>query len=249
MPAMHIQIESLSKRFGKIDVLDQVSLEIAEGKIVAILGPNGAGKTTFLRSLAGIVAPDKGRILYDGQVFTRDRVDLRKQFFFLPDFPLAFGDMRILEHIAMCVRLYDAAPEARSQRVVDLLENFDLLSFAEAWLGTLSRGQFYKAVLSGFLAVDPQLWIVDEPFASGMDPTGILHFREEARSAAARGRTIVYSTQILEIAEKFADVICILDHGRILYMDSPARLREEAGGDDRALIELFRRLRSGQERE
>jgi ABC-type multidrug transport system ATPase subunit len=244
---MRIRIESLSKRYRKIDVLDGVTLDIAEGKIVAILGPNGAGKTTLLRCLAGIVVPEKGRIHYDGQVFRRDRLDLRKQLFFLPDFPLAFPDMNVLRHISMCLRLYDARQNSRSERVVELLDKFDLLPFAEARLGTLSRGQIYKAALCGFLAVDPPVWILDEPFASGMDPMGISQFREEARSAAGNGRTVVYSTQILEIAEKFADLICIIDHGRVLYMESPARLREQGGGDDRSRLELFRRLRSEQE--
>ena len=244
---MRIRIASLSKRYGKIDVLDGVSLDIAPGTIVAVLGPNGAGKTTLLRCLAGIVVAEKGQIQYDGEIFRRDRLDLRRQLFFLPDFPLAFPDMTVVRHIAMCLRLYGAAEDSRSQRVVDLLEQFDLLPFAEARLGTLSRGQIYKAALCGFLAVDPPLWILDEPFASGMDPTGILQFREEARRAAGRGRTVVYSTQILEIAEKFADLIGIVDHGRVLYLESPARLREQGGGDDRSLLELFRRLRSEQE--
>ena len=243
---MHIRIGSLSKRYGKIDVLDGVTLDIAEGKIVALLGPNGAGKTTLLRCLAGIVVPEKGEILYDGEVFKRDRLDLRTQLFFLPDFPLAFPDMNVLRHISMCLRLYATPHDSRSERVVELLEKFDLLPFAEARLGTLSRGQIYKAALCGLLAVDPPLWILDEPFASGMDPTGIFQFREEARRAAGSGHTVVYSTQILEIAEKFADLICIVDHGRILYMESPARLREEGGIDDRSLLDLFRRLRPEQ---
>lgn len=244
---MRIRIESVSKRYGKIDVLDGVTLDVAEGKIVAILGPNGAGKTTLLRCLAGIVVPEKGQIRYNDQVFKRDRLDLRKQLFFLPDFPLAFPDMKVVRHISMCLRLYGVTPDSESQRVVELLEKFDLLPFAEARFSTLSRGQVYKAVLCGFLAIDPPVWILDEPFASGMDPTGILQFREEARSAASKGHTVVYSTQILEIAEKFADLICIVDHGRVLYLESPARLREQAGSDDRARLELFRRLRSEQE--
>ena len=244
---MRIRIESLSKRYGKIDVLDGVTLNIAEGNIVAILGPNGAGKTTLLRCLAGIVVPEKGQIRYDDQVFRRDRLDLRKQFFFLPDFPLAFPDMNVLRHVSMCLRLYGATPDSGAERVIELLDKFDLLPFAEARLGTLSRGQLYKAALCAFLAIDPPVWILDEPFASGMDPVGILQFREEARRAVAQRHTVVYSTQILEIAEKFADLICIVDHGRVLYLESPARLREQAGGDDRALLELFRRLRSDQE--
>lgn len=138
---MRIRIESLSKRYEKIDVLDGVSLDIAEGQIVAVLGPNGAGKTTLLRCLAGIVVPEKGQIYYDGQVFRRDRLDLRKNLFFLPDFPLAFPDMNVLRHISMCLRLYGAEQDSRLPRVVELLDKFDLLPFAESRLGTLSRGQ------------------------------------------------------------------------------------------------------------
>jgi ABC-type multidrug transport system ATPase subunit len=244
---VRIRIESLSKRYGKIDVLDRVTLDIDEGKIVAILGPNGAGKTTLLRCLAGIVVPEKGQIFYDDEIFSRDRLDLRRQLFFLPDFPLAFPDMNVVRHISMCLGLYGASPDSRSQRIVELLDKFDLLPFAEARFSTLSRGQMYKAVLCGFLAINPPVWILDEPFASGMDPTGILQFREEARTAATNGHTVVYSTQILEIAEKFADLIGIVDHGRLLYLESPARLREQTGGDDRSRLELFRRLRTERE--
>src|SRR5262249_60697928 len=116
------------------------------------------------------------------------------------------------------------------EMVLHSLENFVLLPFAEALLCTLPGGTAYKAVLCGFLAIAPPVWILDEPFASGMDPTGILQFREEARSAAAKGHTVVYSTQILEIAEKFADLICIVDHGRVLYLETPALLLEHAVG-------------------
>jgi ABC-type multidrug transport system ATPase subunit len=241
---MDIRIESLCKRYGKIDVLENVSLEIASGTIVAIVGANGAGKTTLLRILATLVAGERGRVLLDGEELGRKRLDLRKRLFFLPDFPLVFGDMNVLRHIAMCLQLYDREAGDRAERIVELLEKFDLLALAEARLGTLSRGQIYKAALCGFLAVAPELWILDEPFASGMDPSGILRFREEARKAAAQGSTILYSTQILEIAEKFADLICVLDHGRILYLDTPAKLKEQTGGSDGALLELFSKLRS-----
>jgi ABC-type multidrug transport system ATPase subunit len=244
---MHIHLDSLSKNYGRLTVLDKVSLELKPGTILALLGPNGAGKTTLLRCLSGLVVPRSGNISYDGEQFRRDRLDLRKRFFFLPDFPLAFSDMTVLKHIAMCLQLYGVSDSADSQRIIHLLEAFDLLPLAEARLGTLSRGQIYKAALCGFLAVDPPLWILDEPFASGMDPSGILHFRQEARAAATRRRSIIYTTQILEIAEKFADLICILDRGRILYLDTPQHLREQGGGDDQALIELFRRLRSDPE--
>jgi ABC-type multidrug transport system ATPase subunit len=244
---MNIRLDKLSKRYSRIPVLDQLSLDLPAGQILAVLGPNGAGKTTLLRCLAGVVVPHSGAVVYDGVPFFRGNLAVRKKLFFLPDFPLAFGDMTVLKHIAMCLELYDATEKADPARVTNLLDAFDMLALAETRLATLSRGQIYKAALCAFLAVDPELWILDEPFASGVDPSGLLQFREEARAAAARGRTIIYTTQILEIADKFADKICILDRGRVLYLDTPQSLREQGGGDDRALLELFRRLRSNPE--
>ena len=115
-----IIVENFTKSYDSNRVVDELQFTVQRGEIFALLGPNGAGKTTLLRCLVGIVIPEQGQILYDGQPFRRDRLDLRKQIFFLPDFPLAFSDMNVLRHISMCLRLYDAAPDPRPQRVVDV---------------------------------------------------------------------------------------------------------------------------------
>src|SRR5512146_173810 len=101
---MKLEVQQLLKRFKAARALDGVSLTIEPGQIVALLGPNGAGKTTLLRSLAGIVAPDDGKILYDGQRFLRARMDLRKRFLFLPDFPAVFDEWTPLQHLGMVLR-------------------------------------------------------------------------------------------------------------------------------------------------
>src|SRR4051794_35068208 len=105
---MKIELRGVSKKYGSFLALDKVSLEIEPGQLVALLGPNGAGKTTFLRCLTGIVAPKEGQILYDGEVFDRSRVDLRRRFSFLPDFPVVFEDWSLLRHIGMMLRLHQA---------------------------------------------------------------------------------------------------------------------------------------------
>src|SRR5262245_18651550 len=105
---MHIALRGLSKAYGANNALDDVSLEIAPGQIVAVLGPNGAGKTTLLRCLAGVAIPNRGEILCDGQSFRRERIDLRRRFAFLPDFPYVFPSMTVLRHIGMVLRLYEA---------------------------------------------------------------------------------------------------------------------------------------------
>ena len=237
---MKIRIEKVSKKFGRVWALEEISLELTPGQIVGVLGANGAGKTTLLNCLAGVAAPSTGRILYDGEEFHRGKLELRKRLMYLPDFPLAFAKMTVLEHVAMCVRLFERA-DPEPDQVAALLEQLSLLPLTGMPFGAMSRGQAYKSALAGLVTVDPELWIFDEPLASGMDPMGIAVFKREARAAAKRGRTVVFTTQILEIAEKFADRICVLDHGG-LRLDR--RMGEEGAAETEGkLEELLLRLR------
>lgn len=240
---MKIEIQGVSKSYGKLRALDHVQMEIAPGQIVAVLGQNGAGKTTLLRTLAGLVAPDQGQFLCDDQSFRRDRVDLRRQIFFLPDFPFYFTDMTIIRHIGMILNVYEAAAPGVEERVLEILRDFDLLPLAETQLAFLSRGQLYKTALAALLAVDPAVWLLDEPFASGMDPHGFNSFKQHARAAAQRGRTILYTTQILDVAERFSDRVCVVHQGEIRAFDSVANLRAKTGAPGEVLEGIFQQLR------
>jgi ABC-type multidrug transport system ATPase subunit len=238
---MKIELRAVSKSYGKSRALDRASLEITPGQIVAILGANGAGKTTLLRCLAGIAAPDSGAIVYNEEPFERDKLDLRRRLFFLPDFPVVFYEMSILRHIGMVLRVFERDVPEIEERVLQLLKDFDLFTIAENPLNALSRGQVYKAALVALIAVNPEIWLLDEPFASGMDPHGINMLKRYAREAVAEGRTIVYSTQILEIVEKFSDKVCILHQGEVRAFDSVTLLENTGAGG--GLEHLFRQLR------
>src|SRR5688572_11012259 len=182
---MKIETRGLVKSYGSLRALDRVSLEIEGGQILSLLGPNGAGKSTLLRCLAGLVGPDQGEVYFDDQLFRRDRLDIRRRFYFLPDFPIVFTGESVLRHIGIFVRLYEAEKEGIEERVIQLLSDFDLLPLAHGPMFSLSRGQLYKAALVALLAADPEVWMLDEPFASGMDPHGINAFKRHARDAAA----------------------------------------------------------------
>lgn len=238
---MKIELRAVSKSYGKARALDRASLEIGGGQIVAILGANGAGKTTLLRCLAGIAAPDSGGIVYNEEAFERDKLELRRQLFFLPDFPVVFFEMSILRHIGMVLRVYERDEPGIETRVLQLLKDFDLFTIAENPLNSLSRGQVYKAALVALIAVNPEVWLLDEPFASGMDPHGINTLKRYAREAVAQGRTIIYSTQILEIVEKFSDKVCILHRGEVRAFDSVTLL--ENAGQGGGLEDVFQQLR------
>ena len=212
---MRVELRHLTKKFGALAALDDVSLAIEPGQVVALIGLNGAGKTTLFRCLSGLVAPTRGEVCYDGELFNRGRLDLRRRFVFLPDFPLLYARMSTLEHIALMCRVYERNTANLENEIVPILGGLDMLPLAEAPMGRLSRGQIYKAALAGLFAVKPELWLLDEPFASGLDPQGLAVLKAQARKAAAAGAAIVYSTQILEVAEKFCDRICVIDRGKL----------------------------------
>jgi ABC-2 type transport system ATP-binding protein len=241
---MQIALESLSKRYSKVRALDNVSLEIDPGQIVSILGPNGAGKTTLLRCLSGIVAPTSGEVRYDGERFFRGNMAVRRRIAYLPDFPIAFPNNTVLRHIGMVLQLYGVDGSSTESRVMDLLRGFDLMPLIETPMAKLSRGQAYKAALSALLAADTELLLVDEPFASGMDPNGITFLKREARNSEKRGRTIIYSTQILDIAEKLSDRVCVMDRGEVRHYAPLTELQALNAGSAGTVLEgLFQQLR------
>jgi ABC-2 type transport system ATP-binding protein len=238
-----IELRGVLKAYHQLRALDNVSLEIGSGQIISVLGANGAGKTTLLRCLAGIATLNQGAILFDGEEFHRERLDLRRRLYVMPDFPFQFWEHSIIRNIAIVLRLYEADGAGASERVLQLLRDFDLLPLALRPIYSLSRGQCYKAGLVSLLAVDPELWLMDEPFASGMDPQGIVAFKHYAQNAVGRGRTILYTTQILEVAERFSDRICLIDKGEIRAFDSMEKLRERATDKDHVLQELLQHCR------
>jgi len=243
---LRINLENVSKKYGRVHALAQVSFELVPGQIVSVLGANGAGKTTLLRCLSSVASPDKGKIFFDGELFRRNRMDLRRRLAFLPDFPAMYPHLKPLQHIAMVLGLYEKDDVALHERAIEALGNLDLLPLIDTQIGRLSRGQIYKTALAAMLLVDPELWLLDEPLASGMDPMGIMYFKKECRAAALRGRTILYSTQLLDIAENFSDRVCVLHRGTPRVFEEVAELRKQTAMPEGALEEIFRRLREGE---
>ena len=236
---MQITLDHVSKRFNSLLALDEISLEIPAGKIVAILGVNGAGKSTLLRLLGALLVPTAGEVRYDGEKFDRSRIDFRKRLALLPDQPPVTSGQTPISYMAMCLRLWEAHRPGIEDFALSLLTDFDLLPLAESSFGTLSRGQTYKAALAALIAADPELWLLDEPFAAGMDPRGIAALKRYASKRAGRGGTILYTTQIVEIAEQFSDAVCILSRGRIVALEETSRLKRPHDAPGRSLERLI----------
>lgn len=242
---MKIELNGVTKFYGKTRALDGVSLSTEGGQIIAVLGANGSGKTTLLRALIGLVTPQKGSMLFDDHEFSRDDLELRRRMFFMADFPYVFWEMSPLQHIGMCLKVYGAQHDGAAGRVIEFFRELELTTLADVPMSALSRGQAYKAALCGLLAVDPELWLLDEPFASGMDPQGITFFKKRAREAAQRGRTIIYTTQIIEIVERFSDRICVLHEGELKGWGTFEELRARSDAEP-TLHRIFSSLRDTQ---
>lgn len=228
---MHVEIRELSKSYWLSRVLDKIDLTLPSGKIMAVLGVNGAGKSTLLRCLATLLVPDHGQILVDGEVLTRSRIDLRQRLHLVADTPSRAGNIDIATQIAFILRSYGHQQPGIEETVAQLLAEFGLGGCEYKTLGSLSRGQLYKASLVTLVALDRELWLVDEPFGSGIDPRGLAAFRRHSRAATKRGRTIIYTTQILEMVESFADCIGTLSDGRLKVFQSMDEFRGQGGGD------------------
>ena len=240
---MNVKLHGVSRRYGRVCALNDVSMDFAPGQVVAVLGLNGAGKTTLLRCLGGVLAPDRGALTFDGTAFRRDDLPLRRRIFFLPDFPLLFWDRTVIHNLSVILRLYEKDDASAPQRAMAVLRELDLLPLANSTAVTLSRGQIYKTALAALLLVDPDLWLLDEPLASGIDPLALSFFRQAVRNAAARGRTVVYTTQLLDSAERLSDRIAVLHEGKLRAFAGIEEIRAAATDRENPLEDLFRKLR------
>jgi ABC-2 type transport system ATP-binding protein len=236
--AMQIEITGLSKRYWLQPVLQDLDLTIAPGQIMAVVGINGAGKSTLLRCLATLLAWDKGEIRFDGERLSRDRVDLRRRLHLVSDSPPKPPNVDMITQIAFILRAYGDMPPGIEGTIADLIVEFGMEDCEYMPLQTLSRGQVYKAALISMIALDRELWLLDEPLGSGMDPRGLTALRRHVRAAASRGRTIVYTTQLLEMVWSFADSVGVLSRGRLKRFGSLAEIKSAEGEDHALLAEL-----------
>ncbi len=236
---MHVELQNVSKTFGRTRALREFDLNIPPSSIVALLGENGAGKSTLLRVLAGLCAPDSGVIRYDGHIFSRENMPLRRRLYFTTDMPLLFPDQSVARNIATFAALYQKPTVGREEFLSHWLEETGAAALMKRTVARLSRGQIWKAGLGCVAAVEPELWLVDEPFASGMDALGMGAFRRLAKHLAAQGGTVIYTTQMVEMAADFSDHVCVIREGkRVLWETSKEtrrRIADEPNGVENVL--------------
>ncbi|MDR7069305.1 sulfate transport system ATP-binding protein [Pseudoxanthomonas japonensis] len=222
---MGIKIEHLGKRFGNFTALDDVSLDIRQGELLALLGPSGSGKTTLLRVIAGLEQADSGRVLFDGEDATRLSVQARRAGFVFQHYAL-FRHLTVEENIAFGLRVRkgrDRVPDATIRaRVAELLALVQLDGFGTRYPSQLSGGQRQRVALARALAIEPRVLLLDEPFGA-LDAQVRRDLRRWLRELHDRtGLTTIFVTHDQEEALELADRVAILNRGRIEQVGSPA---------------------------
>lgn len=233
-----IEIKNVTKIYGgKNKAVDGLSITIPTGEIVGFIGPNGAGKTTTIRMMTGVLAPDEGEILLNGTDIVKEPLKAKKQFGIVPDNADIFLRLKGIEYLNFMGDIYDVASSKRKQRIEDMAKTFEMEHALNDKILSYSHGMRQKIVIMGALISDPDIWILDEPM-TGLDPQSSFSLKQMMKQHAAKGKTVFFSTHVLEVAEKLCDKVAIINKGKILFFGTLEELRETYKSSD-SLEEIF----------
>ena len=189
---------------------------VPDGKITGFFGPNGAGKSTTLKMATGIYAPDEGSIAINGLDIVRQPIEAKRQFGFVSDNPDRFLRLRGIEYLDFIADIYDVPADARGPFVERYAKRFEIYDALADRIQDYSHGMRQKIMILGALIHDPSVWILDEPM-TGLDPRSAFELKEMMREHAARGKSVLFSTHVLEVADRLCDQVCIISRGRKLF--------------------------------
>ena len=237
------EIKGVSKTYSKggAKAVDSLSLTVNNGEIFGFLGPNGAGKTTTIKMLTGIIQPDQGELELDGISIKKRPVAAKRQFAFVPDNPETVSRLKALEYLNFIGDVYKIPADLRKERIENYCTRFGLKEVLNNKISSFSHGMKQKLFLIASLITDPQNWILDEPMV-GLDPEAAFTIKEIMRESAAAGKTIFFSTHVMEVAEKLCDRIGIIKKGKLVFVGTMAELQSQHGEAGQSLEDIFLKL-------
>ena len=233
-----IEIKNVSKSYikGKKSV-DNLNLDIKDGEIFGFLGPNGAGKTTTIRMITGILDIDEVDILIDGMSIKTSPLEAKKKFGFVPDSPDMFLKLKGIEYLNFMADIYEISKEKRLKKIEEITKKFEIYDELNNQIQSYSHGMRQKIVICGALLSEPKNWILDEPM-TGLDPKSSFDLKEMMKSHAKSGKTVFFSTHVLEVAEKLCDRVGIINNGKLVFVGTFEQLKERFK-EEGTLEELF----------
>jgi ABC-2 type transport system ATP-binding protein len=239
-----IVCQGLTKTFGSLTAVDNLTLSVGAGELFGFLGPNGAGKTTTIKMMTGLLRPAAGTAVIGGYDILREPLKAKAIFGYIPDNPFLYEKLTGREFVNFMADLYSVKSPDRASRIEGLLRLFDLEDKANALIQGYSRGMRQKIALAGALIHDPKVVFLDEPTV-GLDPKSARLMKDILRRLCDAGATVFVSTHILEIAERMCDRFAIVNRGRIVATGTMEELRRQAASDasaTRTLEDIFLEL-------
>ncbi|MEE1196252.1 MAG: ABC transporter ATP-binding protein [Lachnospiraceae bacterium] len=233
-----ISLKNISKTYGSSGkkAVDSLSLDVADGKITGFIGPNGAGKTTTLKMITGVLAPDEGSVTLNGIDMKTSPLEAKKQFGFVADSPDNFLRVKGIEYLNFMADIYGVPADLRNNFIENVSRRFEMEDALGSRILSYSHGMRQKIMVMGALIHNPSIWILDEPL-TGLDPRSAYELKEMMKEHAAAGNSVLFSTHVLEVAEKLCDQIAIINRGVLLYLGTLEDLR--ARYPEQSLEEIF----------
>jgi ABC-2 type transport system ATP-binding protein len=225
-----IELLNLTKRFGDLVAVDNVTLTIPRGEFFAVLGPNAAGKTTTIKMLTGLIKPTSGSARVAGFDVQTQPLEARRHMSYVPDFPFLYEKLTPWEFIRFTGQLFRMDDDTIQSRAQPLIRRFNLEPYLRKPIEGLSHGTKQRIAIVSALLHDPEVFIIDEPMV-GLDPHHARVVKDILKERSQRGMTVFFSTHQLSVAEEIADRIGIIHHGRFVAVGTREELRRQSGSD------------------
>lgn len=226
-----LELSGLTRRFGEVVALDDVSFTVGDGEMVGFVGPNGAGKTTAMRIVLGVLAPDAGEVRFRGRLVD---ADMRRRFGYMPEERGLYPKMRVRDQLIYLARLHGLDPADATARAEKTIEVLGVADRADDRTEALSLGNQQRVQLAAALVHRPELLVLDEPF-SGLDPVGVDVLSGVLRDQAAGGVPVVFSSHQLELVQRLCESVVLINQGRIV---AAGRIADLQAADGRRLLRV-----------
>lgn len=235
-----IEVKNVTKIFNETNkAVDNISFEVKPGEIVGFIGPNGSGKTTTLKLLTGIYQKDQGTIKVAGYDIDKEPLEAKKNIGYISDSPDMFLRLKGIEFLNLIADIYEVSTTKRKERIRELTKAFGLEDILDSEMISYSHGMRQKMMVIAALIHEPDVWILDEPLI-GLDPESAHQLKEMMKSHAKKGRAVLFSTHVLEVAEKLCDRVLIIKEGKLIYQGTLKDLKKKYTKKD--LEEIFLRM-------
>jgi len=234
-----VEFDRVVFSYNYTEVLHEVSFTLAKGEVVGLLGPNGAGKSTTIKIMAGILSPGGGTVTVTGLPLPERAVDVKLRIGYVPETAMLFDSLTGQEFLELSGRLHGVEEDALQARIEAMLETFNLLSDRSSRLDSYSKGMRQKILIAAALLHNPELILLDEPL-SGLDVNAAIMIKDLIAALAAGGKTILYSSHVLDVVEKVCNRVLIIHQGKLIADGSAESLK--ASTKESTLEDVFRSL-------